>query len=169
MKKTFLFLLVLCFTVVAGCSKKEGEIKIVKQEDTLQKVKQPESQTQSQGKEEQREEKENSGEQGQKTSQGKIESKVITTAELKSSVGKKVIVKAYIADVVVREKVAYLNFDKKYPNNTGSVTIFAGDFDKFSDLEKYRNKKIEVSGTVSEYKNKPQVIIKSENQIKISN
>jgi hypothetical protein len=169
MKKLFLILFILSFTVITGCSKKEEEIKVKKQEDTTSKVKQTEPQTSA--KEEPREEegKEDTGENTQKTSAGKTEIKTITTAELKSSIGKKVIIKAYIADVVVREKVAYLNFDKKFPNNSGSATIFASDFDKFGDLKIYKNKKIEISGTVSEYKDKPQVIIKSSNQIKIAN
>ena len=95
--------------------------------------------------------------------------KKIQSSEAKANIDQRVILKGYVADVAVREKVAYLNLDKKYPNNTCSITIFEIDFDKFGDFGKYKNKNIEVTGRVTEYKGKPQIIIKSPTQIKIVN
>jgi len=168
MNKNFIIIIFLCFTILSACSKKEDEIKIKKQEDTTNQLNQKE--TQAPAKDEIKENKDNteSG-AGQKKNTGKSEAKKITTAELKSSIGNKVILKAYIADVAVREKVAYLNFDGKYPKNTGSVTIFASNFDKFGDMTGYKNKNVEVTGYVSEYQGKPQIIINSQEQIKILN
>jgi hypothetical protein len=93
----------------------------------------------------------------------------IETGQASQYIGKKCYVKGYVADVVIREKVAYLNFEKKYPNNPFTGTVFAGDFPAFGDLEKYKNKNVEVFGTVDNYKGKPQVILNSPNQIKIIN
>ena len=168
MNKYLLLILFLCIAILSGCSKKEDEIKIKKQEDTTAKLKQQESQAPA--KDEPRENKENTeSSAGQKKNPITTEAKRITTAELKSSIGNKVILKAYIADVTVREKVAYLNFDGKYPKNTGSVTIFAANFDKFGDMTKYKNKNVEVTGYLSEYQGKPQIILNSPEQIKILN
>jgi len=92
----------------------------------------------------------------------------INSNQASSYIGKNCIIKGYVADVVIREKVAYLNFEEKYPQNPVSGTIFSDYFDSFSDLKKYKNKYVEMSGTVSEYKGKPQIILKSPNQIKIT-
>ncbi len=166
--KYFLIILFLSFAVLSGCSKKDDEIKVKKQSDTTSKIKQEEPKVPV--KDESQENKVNTeNNTDQKTTTLKTEVKRITTFELKSNIGKKVILKAYVADVTVREKVAYLNFDSKYPKNTGSVTIFAANFDEFGDMLKYKNKNIVVNGYVSEYQNKPQIIINSPNQIKILN
>lgn len=84
-------------------------------------------------------------------------------------VGKNVIVKGYVADVHITKKVAYLNFDNKYPNNTFTGVIFARSFPVFDDIDKYEGKTIEISGEVTEYKGKPQIILENKDQIKISN
>jgi DNA/RNA endonuclease YhcR with UshA esterase domain len=168
MNKYLLIVLILCIAILTGCSKKESEIKIKKQEDTTVKVKQPETQVPL--KDEPQQNKENTeSSAGQKKNPVTAEVKRITTSDLKSSIGNKVILKAYIADVTVREKVAYLNFDGKYPKNTGSVTIFASKFDEFGDMMKYKNKNVEVTGYVSEYQGKPQIIVNSQDQIKVLN
>jgi DNA/RNA endonuclease YhcR with UshA esterase domain len=161
--KYFLIIIFLCFAVLSGCSKKDDEIKVKKQSDTSSKVKQQETQVPE--KDEPPENTDNNT--VQKTPPVKTEVKRITTFDLRSSIGKKVILVAYVADVTVREKVAYLNLDAKYPKNTGSITIFAANFDEFGDMQKYKNKNIEVNGYVSEYQNRPQIIINSPNQIKI--
>ena len=166
--KYFLIIIFLSFAVLSGCSKKDDEIKVKKQSDTSSKVKQQEPQVPA--KDDPTENTENSDNNNvQKTPSVKTEVKRITTFDLKSSIGKKVILKAYVADVTVREKVAYLNLDAKYPKNTGSITIFASNFDEFGDMQKYKNKNIEVNGYVSEYQSRPQIIINSPNQIKILN
>jgi len=163
MKKSFLFFLI--FALFAGCSKKEEEIKIVKPDEvkTEQKTEDnkqvKDSVTELSGTEKTQERKYTETQSVKK----------ILSAEAGSNIDRRVLLTGYVADVAVREKVAYLNLDKKYPNNTCSVTIFESDFDKFGDFNKYKNKKIEVSGKVTEYKGKPQVIIKSPSQIKILN
>ena len=76
--------------------------------------------------------------------------------------------KGYVTDVVIREKVAYLNFDKKYPKNSFSAVIFSEKFSEVGDLNIYKNKNVEVKGIISTYKGKSQIIISSKNQIKLS-
>jgi len=47
--------------------------------------------------------------------------------------------------------------------------IFKDEFSKFGDLNRFRDKTVEVSGIISEYKGKPQIILKSPSQVKIVN
>ncbi|MCX7833390.1 MAG: hypothetical protein N2490_04190 [Ignavibacteria bacterium] len=95
--------------------------------------------------------------------------KEITTKEVNDYINKTVTVKGYVAQVVMRPKVNYLNFDKKYPDNTFTVVIFPDDMYKFDDLMKYQNKNVKVTGRISLYKGRPQIIVNSTSQIKIIN
>ena len=97
----------------------------------------------------------------------KQERKVITPKEVISFLNKNVVVSGYVADVVIREKVSYLNFDKKYPKNPFSAVIFSEKFKSFGDINRFKNKKIEVEGVITTYKDKPQIILNSPEQIKI--
>lgn len=83
-------------------------------------------------------------------------------------IGKNAVVTGYIADVYKNEKVAYLNFDGKFPKNTCAAVIFKDDFGKFGDVKRFKNKNVTVSGIISEYNGKPQIILKSTSQVKIT-
>lgn len=65
-------------------------------------------------------------------------------------------------------KVCFLNFDKDY-KTTFAAVIFASDFSKFpaNPDQYYRNKKVQVIGTIKEYKGKPEIILKDPGQIQI--
>lgn len=93
--------------------------------------------------------------------------KEIKTSEASQNVGSNVILKGYVASVTEREKVAYLNFDKKYPNNTFTCVIFSKNFYKFDELKNYDKKNVEVSGKITVYNGKPQIILEDSDQIKI--
>lgn len=90
----------------------------------------------------------------------------IKPSDAREYIGRKVIVEGYVADVVVREKVAYLNFEKRYPDNPFTGVVFASDFEKFGDLEDYKGKTVTLTGKVTEYRGKPQIILNSPKQIK---
>lgn len=100
---------------------------------------------------------------------GTEQRKEITTKEVNDYINKTVTVKGYVAEVVLRPKVNYLNFDKKYPDNTFTAVIFPDDMYKFEDLMKYQNKNVKVTGRISLYKGKPQIVINSTSQLKIVN
>jgi len=91
----------------------------------------------------------------------------ISTKEARDHINKTAIVEGYIADVVKRPKVNYLNFDKKYPDNSFTVVVFPDDSEKFGDLYRYKNKNVKVHGKINLYKGKPQIIANSPNQIEI--
>ncbi|HRE40410.1 MAG TPA: hypothetical protein PLG90_03675 [Ignavibacteria bacterium] len=91
----------------------------------------------------------------------------ITTNDASENIGNNVLLKGYIASVTEREKVAYLNFDKKYPNNKFTCVIFSKNFYKFDKLENYEKKIVEVTGKISVFNGKPQIILEDSEQIKI--
>ena len=90
---------------------------------------------------------------------------VISPLEATEYIGKTVTVKGFVADIYQSEKVAYLNFVEKFPKNPFTAVIFASKFSDFPDIVKYRNKDVEVTGRVSMYRDKPQIILNSPKQI----
>lgn len=91
----------------------------------------------------------------------------IKSTEAKSYVGEYAVVQGYVASVYEREKVAYLNFEKSYPDNPFTATVFAKHFSDFGDLTEYENRTVEIIGRITEYRGKPQIILNSEEQIRI--
>jgi len=111
------------------------------------------------------------GEDEDKTRYNKTETPVATISPLDAGtyMGKYVTVKGLVADVYQSDKVAYLNFVKKYPDNPFSAVIFARMFDAFGDIQVYANKNVEVTGRVSTFRGKPQIILDKTSQVKIVN
>jgi hypothetical protein len=83
-------------------------------------------------------------------------------------IGQKAAVIGYVADVHITKKVAYLNFDNKYPKHTFTGVIFARSFSVFDDIHQYEGKTVQLTGEISEYKGKPQIILENKNQIKVT-
>lgn len=149
MKKIIIFfLLTLLFS---SCGKKQEEVKLHKnsEKDSTAKI------------------KEQSDFSATNTSSAKEDILKINSSEANNHINTNALVSGYVADVVIREKVAYLNFEKKYPKNTFSAVIFAEKFNEVGDLTLYKNKNVEVKGIITEYKGKPQIIVNSKNQISI--
>ena len=92
---------------------------------------------------------------------------VISPLEAGNYHGRVVTVKGFVADVYQSDKVAYLNFVEKFPNNPFTAVIFSSKFSDFPDIIKYKNKDVEVTGRVSKYKEKAQIILNSPKQIEI--
>ena len=65
-------------------------------------------------------------------------------------------------------KACFLNFHQDYKNHFTAV-IFASDFHKFPKYPEdyYLHKKVKVTGLIKQYKGKPEIILKSTNQIEI--
>ena len=168
MKRVTRFTIILLLAVSFGCSKKgeQDEIKVKNVEE--ESVIKEESKNSTEKKENNKEK--NTPEKNVKESSGKDKKNTpqrIKSTEANSFIGKSVILKGYIADVFMTDKVAYLNFEKKYPDNPFSGVIFEKHFSDFDDLTKYENRTVEVKGRVTKYKGKPQIILNSENQIRI--
>lgn len=168
MKRVTLFTLILLLAVSFGCSKEgeQDEIKVknleeesIRDEDSKTTVERDENDVEKNNPQQNvesnsRKEKENSPQK-------------IKPTEANSFVGKNVIVQGYVASVFMTDKVAYLNFEKKYPDNPFTAVVFEKKFSVFDDLTKYENRTVEVKGRVTKYKGKPQIILNTESQIRI--
>lgn len=153
MKNVFLLVCLIISLLIFSCGKKQEEVKI-------NKVSTPKDSVVT-GSLEIKDTLDNKPESSGETI------KTYSTSEAKDHINENAVVKGYVADVVIRERVSYLNFDKKYPKNTFSGVVFEEKFKEVGDLEIYKNKNIEIKGKITIYKDKPQIIISSKNQIKL--
>ena len=93
--------------------------------------------------------------------------KRISPAEAKDHYQETVVVTGQVAQVTIREKLVYLNLDKKYPNTLLTGVIFAKATNQFGDLNKLEGKRVEITGTIDEYRDKLQIVLSSTNQLKV--
>ena len=65
------------------------------------------------------------------------------------------------------KKTTFLDFCQDYKTCPFSVVIFGSDLPNFHNLKQYEGKRVEVSGLVRTYRGRPEIIVSSQNQIKI--
>ncbi len=95
--------------------------------------------------------------------------KTISALEAGNYIGRIVAVKGFVAEVHKSENVEYLNFVEKFPENPFTGVIFKSKFEEIGDINVYENKNVQITGLVSTYKGKPQIVIVNKSQIKIQN
>lgn len=163
-----LIILLFSFILLTACGQKKEEVKITTTDEPKKEAAAEEKEkiTETESTEETETPEEPASKPQKKTSQQYITLKSSETAGNKGSYA---VVTGYIADVVIREKVAYLNFDNKYPKNTFTAVIFPDKFEVFGNLMDYKNKTVEVKGKIGEYNGKPQIILNNKSQLKVVN
>jgi len=93
--------------------------------------------------------------------------KPITPAEARKFIGTNAVVVGQVVEVHQTPKVANLNFEQKYPRQEFSAVVFEGNFGLFTNLTTFAGKTVEVSGRVTEYRGKPQIIVNSRGQMRL--
>ncbi len=98
------------------------------------------------------------------------EKKSINWKESYKFIGEYVETEGEIVSSYNNGRVCFLNFHKDYKKYL-TLVIFASDFKKFSDKPEkyYLGKKVKVEGRIKEYQGRPEIIIKTPDQIKIIN
>jgi len=87
-------------------------------------------------------------------------------------IGKTVTVCSHVADTYVTKKAkktTFLDFEHGYPNQTFIAVIFEEDLGQFTyEPSEYLNgKNVCITGMVITYKGKPEIIVHSEDQLKV--
>ena len=89
------------------------------------------------------------------------------TAEASKFYDETMIVTGKVAKVSVRPTVTLINLDEAGPNSPFTAVIFPDHLSLFPDIQKLQGQNVEISGTVTEYRNKPEIILESTNQLKV--
>jgi len=91
----------------------------------------------------------------------------IPAAEATNHIDAQAVVLGKVVEVYTTDKLVRLNLDRPFPRQTFTAVIFASSTNLFPDLDKLKGKAIEVSGKITEYRDKPQIILTSTNQLKV--
>src|ERR1700686_5026095 len=91
----------------------------------------------------------------------------IGPGDAKAHVGQTVTVDAAINDVHTgRSGVTFIDIGGRYPDNDFTAVIFAGDATKFPNASALDGKTVVISGPVQLYQGRPEIILKSADQLK---
>jgi DNA/RNA endonuclease YhcR with UshA esterase domain len=91
-----------------------------------------------------------------------------STKEAKNDKGQYATVRGTVYEVHVSKKgTVFFNFDGSYPNHLFTAVIFKNDVPKFQEVNEYKGLTLEITGVIKIYQGKPEIVLKSPNQIKI--
>jgi DNA/RNA endonuclease YhcR with UshA esterase domain len=85
----------------------------------------------------------------------------------KDNIGKQVAITGKVAEVSKAEKIVRLNIDKAYPKQPLTAVIFAPNTNGFGDLDTLKGKTVEITGKITDFRGRPQIVLTSTNQLKI--
>lgn len=72
-----------------------------------------------------------------------------------------------VAQVSIREKLVYINLDKKHPDSPFTCVIFSRATNQFGNIKALEGKSIEVTGKIDDFHDKPQIVLNTTNQLKV--
>lgn len=90
----------------------------------------------------------------------------IAPADAKSHVGQTVTVEGAGSVYAARSGMMFIDMGGRYPDNAFVAVVFAGDAGKFPNLKSLDGKTVDVTGPVSLYRGKPEIILKTADQVK---
>lgn len=93
--------------------------------------------------------------------------KKISAAQAKEHVNETLTVTGKVAQVSTTSRMVYLNLEKRYPDSPFTGVIFADKTNEFRGLEKLNNMQVELTGKITAYRDKPQIVLTSSNQIQV--
>lgn len=80
-----------------------------------------------------------------------------------------VVVRDVVVQMALRQTVALLNLNQPYPHSPLTLVIRGTHTNDFPDLENYVGRHVEVSGRITDYQGRPQIVLTTTNQMKILN
>jgi DNA/RNA endonuclease YhcR with UshA esterase domain len=80
---------------------------------------------------------------------------------------KEMTVTGKVVQVTIRPKIAFLNIGHPFPDESIELVIYSNETNKFVDLKALDGKSIEASGKIRRYRNRPEIILDSTNQLKV--
>jgi len=80
-----------------------------------------------------------------------------------------IIVTGKVVQVTIRPSVTFLNLDRPFPDSPFAVVIIHGKSSYYGDANALKGKSIEISGKIKNYKDKPEIVLDSTNQLTVLN
>jgi len=77
------------------------------------------------------------------------------------------IVTGKVAQVTIRPSVTFLNLDQPYPDSPFAIVIIHGKSSYYGDANALKGKSIEIRGKITNYHDKPEIVLNSTNQLTV--
>jgi hypothetical protein len=77
------------------------------------------------------------------------------------------IVTGKVVQVTIRPNVTFLNLDKPFPNSPFAIVIIHGKSSYYGDANALKGKSVEIRGKIKNYKDKPEIVLDSTNQLTV--
>jgi len=90
----------------------------------------------------------------------------MSALQASTNLNQEVCLTSQVAQVSIRDKLVYLNLEEPFPKTPLACVIFAKNTNQFV-LQSLPGKRVEITGRVTEFKGKPQIILTSSNQLKV--
>jgi hypothetical protein len=91
----------------------------------------------------------------------------IAPADAKAHVGQTVTIEGPVGNVyTARSGVTFIDIGGRYPDNVFAAVILTDDSANFPNVKALDGKVVDVTGAVSLYRGKPEIILKSADQVK---
>ncbi len=94
-------------------------------------------------------------------------SEVLAAKDARGKVGETITVEAKVAEVNKTEKIIRVNLEARFPKQELTLVVFPANFSKFEDVEKLEGKTVRVTGKVTEYQKRPQIVLDAKEQLKV--
>jgi DNA/RNA endonuclease YhcR with UshA esterase domain len=91
----------------------------------------------------------------------------ISASQAKDHVGDTAVVTGKVVEVNIAARLIRLNLDKAYPAQPFTAVIFSEKTNLFPEIAKIKGKSVEVSGKIAAYRDRPQIVLTSTNQLKV--
>ena len=93
--------------------------------------------------------------------------KKIGTVDAQKYYDEEMVVTGKVVQITSRPTVTFINLDGSGPSSPFTAVIFPDNLGKFKDLQKFKGQDVEISGTIQEYRGKPEIILEGPEQIKV--
>ena len=92
---------------------------------------------------------------------------IIAPADAKAHVGQTVTIEGPVDNVYsARSGMTFIDIGGRYPDNVFAAVILTDDSAKFPNVKALDGKVVDITGAVSLYRGKPEIILKSADQVK---
>jgi DNA/RNA endonuclease YhcR with UshA esterase domain len=91
----------------------------------------------------------------------------ISAADATNYYDREMTVTGKVAQVTIRPTVTFLNLDEKFPISPLAVVIIHGHSSYYGDANALKGKSIEIRGVIKKYKDKPEIVLDSTNQLTV--
>ncbi len=93
--------------------------------------------------------------------------RVIRDTEAAAHVGQTATVEGVVANVFTsRAGNTFLNFGRPYPRQSFTAVVFRSAADRFPDLHPLEGKRVRVTGVITLYRGRPEIILERPDQLK---